>query len=245
MIQNRILKVPDKVSYYIGVSDFSLKILRPYLPPATPVKMIRNPVDCLKAEPAPVVENRDFLFIGRFSNEKGAVLFAQAVQASGVAATFIGDGALMPAVRSICPQARFTGWLQPREIRQYMRTARALVFPPLWYETLGLVVVEAAAAGVPAIVSDRCAATDYIHHGVNGLHFTHGSVESLSRTMAELNADHAQAAHLGRAAYDWYWRNPWTSDRHVSQLLEVYHELVGSSTPTAMKGVSYESVGRH
>jgi glycosyltransferase involved in cell wall biosynthesis len=228
VIQNRMLKVPEKISYYIGVSDFSLDLMRPYLPPATPARMIRNPVDCMKAEPTPVAENRDFVFIGRFSNEKGAVLFAQAVQVSGVAATFIGDGAFMPAVRSICPQARFTGWLPPEEISRHLRTARALVFPPLWYETLGLVVIEAAAAGVPAIVSDQCAATDHIRHGVNGLHFTHGSVESLSRQMAELNANRNQAARLGRAAYDWYWRDPWTSDRHVSELLEVYQGVVDS-----------------
>jgi glycosyltransferase involved in cell wall biosynthesis len=245
VIQNRILKVPEKVSYYIGVSDFSLKIMRPYLPPATPARMIRHPVDCVKAEPAPVAENRDFLFIGRFSNEKGPVLFAQAVQASGVAATFIGDGALMPTVRSMCPQARFTGWLPPEKIRPYLRTARALVFPPLWSETLGLVVIEAAAAGVPAIVSDQCAATDYVRHGVNGLHFTHGLVESLSRQMMELNTNHGLAARLGRAAHEWYWSNPWTSDRHVSELLEVYQGLTGQAMPAATKGAYYESVGRH
>jgi glycosyltransferase involved in cell wall biosynthesis len=244
LMQRRILKVPDKVSYYIGVSDFSLNIMRPYLPPSTPARVIRNPVDCMKAEPAPVAENRDYLFIGRFSNEKGADLFARAVRASGVTATFIGDGALMPIVRSICPQARFTGWLPPHEIRRYLRTARALVFPPLWYETLGLVVIEAAAAGVPAIVSDQCAATDYIRHGVNGLHFTHGSVESLSRQMVEFNANQSQAARLGRAAYDWYWSNPWTSDRHVSELLEVYQELIGPAEPAAREGATYESVGR-
>jgi glycosyltransferase involved in cell wall biosynthesis len=245
VIQNRMLKVPDKVSYYIGVSDFSLKIMRPYLPSATPARVIRNPVDCVKEAPVPVAENRDFFFIGRFSNEKGAMLFAQAVQASGVAATFIGDGALMPAVRSICPRARFTGWLPPSEIRRCLRTARALVFPPLWYETLGLVVIEAAATGVPVIVSDQCAATDYIRQGVNGLHFTHGSVESLSRQMAELNANHAEAARLGRAAYDWYWHNPWTSDRHVSEVLEVYQELIGPAMPATREGASYESVGRY
>jgi glycosyltransferase involved in cell wall biosynthesis len=244
MIQSRILKVPDKVSYYIGVSDFSLKIMRPYLPPATPVRVIRNPVDCIKSVPSSVAENRDFLFIGRFSNEKGAVLFAEAVKASGVSATFIGDGDLMPTLRSICPQARFTGWLPPEEIRQHLRKARALVFPTLWYETLGLVVIEAAAAGVPAIVSDQCAATDYIRHGINGLHFTHGAVESLSRQMLALNANHGQAARLGRAAYHWYWSNPWTSERHVSSLLNVYQELIGPSMPE-MKGACDESISRH
>ena len=242
VIQNRMLKVPDKVSYYIGVSDFSLKIMRPFLPPATPARVIRNPVDCIKSAPAPVAENRDFLFIGRFSNEKGAVLFAEAVKASGVSATFIGDGDLMPALRSICPGARFTGWLPPEDIRRHLEKARALVFPTLWYETLGLVVIEAAAAGVPAIVSDQCAATDYIRHGVNGLHFTHGAVESLSRQMMELNTCHARVARLGRAAYHWYWSNPWTSSGHVTDLLHVYRKLTGPSMPATKEGASHESI---
>jgi glycosyltransferase involved in cell wall biosynthesis len=245
VIQNRMLKVPDKISYYIGVSEFSLKVMRPHLPPSTPTRVIRNPVDCVKSAPAPVAENRDFLFIGRFSNEKGAVLFAEAVKESGVPATFIGDGDLMPALRSICPEARFTGWLPPEEVRQHLRKARALVFPTLWYETLGLVVIEAAAAGVPAIVSDQCAATDYIRHGVNGIHFSHGLVASLSRQMKELNANQARVARLGRAAYHWYWSNPWTSSLHVSELLEVYHELIGPSVPTARKGAFHESIGRY
>src|SRR5882757_10833220 len=99
----------------------------------------------------------------------------------------------MPQARALCPQARFTSWLGAEDIRRHMRTARALVFPPLWYETLGLVVVEAAAAGVPAIVADGCAATEYIRDGVNGLHFTHGSVEALSDQMIALARDDARA----------------------------------------------------
>ena len=150
-----------------------------------------------------------------------------------MAATFVGDGSLGPAVRAICPQSRFTGWLPPSEIRRRLQTARALVFPSLWYETLGLVAVEAAAAGVPVIVADRCAAADFIRHDVNGLHFIQGSVESLGAQMTALDRDDRLAARLGAAGYDWYWRDPWTSGRHVSDLLEVYHEVVGSPVADA------------
>lgn len=243
VIQGRILQLPDKASYYIGVSAFSLNIMRPHLPAATPARVIRNPVDCVKEKPAPVAENREFLFIGRFSPEKGVDLFAEAVRASGVAATFIGDGALMPAVRKICPGSRFTGWLDQEHLRRHLRTARALVFPPLWYETLGLVVLEAAAAGVPVIVSDRCAATDYIHDKINGLYFAHGSVESLKNQMTALAGDHDLAARLGRSAYEAYWRDPWTSDRHVSELLEVYKEMTEPAASAAPEGGFHESAG--
>jgi glycosyltransferase involved in cell wall biosynthesis len=143
----------------------------------------------------------------------------------------VGDGALLPELKERYPQVRFTGWLNGEGIRNAVRGARALVFPPLWYETLGLVVIEAAAEGVPAIVADRCAATDYIRAGVNGLHFTQGSVESLARQMSAIVRNDELATRLGRAAYDWYWQQPWTAERHVTDLMRVYREVAGSSAP--------------
>ena len=243
VMQNRILRLPEKISYFIGVSDFSLNLMRPHLPAGAPARVVRNPVDVPKETPASVKENRDFLFVGRFSPEKGVKLFAGAASAAGVPAVFIGDGALMSDARRLCPDGRFTGWLDQAELRRRLRTARALVFPPLWYETLGMVAVEAAAAGVPVIVSDRCAATDYICNNINGLYFSHGSMESLRNQMVTLAEDHELAARLGRSAYELYWRNPWTADRHVSELLEVYQEVIDPFASAAQGGKLNESVG--
>jgi len=229
LIQNRVLRVPGRAAHFVGVSDFSLNLMRPHLPRGASAAVIRNPVDCVDRGLAPVAWNTDFLFIGRFTPEKGVRVFAEAVRKSGVPATFIGDGDLMPEIRAMCPQARFTGWLPAGAIRDWLQRARALVFPPLWYETLGLVVVEAAGAGVPAIVAGGCAATDFIRNRANGLHFVQGSADSLAAAMGELRDDDALASRLGRAAYDWYWSDPWTLDAHVSALLDLYGNLVGDA----------------
>jgi glycosyltransferase involved in cell wall biosynthesis len=226
-VQNKLLGIPRRVDCYIGVSDFSLRVMRPHLPAGARARIVRNPVDCAWSEPAPVGDNREFLYVGRFEAEKGVALAAAAAQSAGLPATFVGDGALREEARRLCPRGRFPGWLPPAAIRGQLQRARALVFPPRWYETLGLVVIEAAAAGVPAIISDECAATDYIRDGVNGLHFRRGSADSLARQMRRLADDPALAARLGRAAYDWYWRDPWTAERHVDELLEVYGEVLG------------------
>ena len=225
-LQNGALGLPSRVSAYLGVSEFSLNILRPHLPPGIPAAVLRNPVDCVDEGPARAAKNRPFLYVGRFVPEKGVRLFAQAVRATGLPAVFVGDGELAPELRRLCPEARFTGWLKPAQIRAELRAARALVFPPTWYETLGLVAVEAASAGVPAIVSDGCAASEAIQDGRTGLHFAHGDAASLAARMRELAADPALAARLGRAAYDWYWADPWTADRHVDELLGHYHRLL-------------------
>jgi glycosyltransferase involved in cell wall biosynthesis len=129
----------------------------------------------------------------------------------------------------LCPHGTFTGWLPAPEVAQWMRRARALVFPPLWYETLGLVVVEAASHGVPAIIADRCAATDFVKDGTTGMWFEHGSVDSLCAKLSAME-DGALAQKIGRNAYDWYWNDPWTTERHVADLLAVYREVLGIKT---------------
>lgn len=228
-LQNRRLKIPARVTRYLGVSDFSAKILRPHLPPGGSVAVVRNPVECPDEGPADVRWNRTFVFVGRLVPEKGVRLFAQAIRRTGLPAVFIGDGELREELHELCPEARFTGWLTPEATRAELRRARALVFPSLWYETLGLVAVEAMAAGVPAIVADGCAATDYVRHDENGVHFAHGSVEALAAAMLTLANDAPLAARLGAAAYRWYWSDPWTVDRHVDDLLTHY----GAARPVA------------
>ena len=98
-----------------------------------------------------------------------------------------------------------------------MQRARALVFPSRWYETLGLVVVEAAAQGLPAVVADSSAASRFLEHDRTGLHFRTGSLESLMEQLQRLRDDEF-ADRLGQAAYNWYWQRPWTMSAHLDAL---------------------------
>lgn len=225
-LQNGWLGLPRRVSAYLGVSEFSLGLMRPHLPPSAPAAVLRNPVDAVDLGPAEPGRQGSFLYVGRFVPEKGVRLFAEAVRATGLPAVFVGDGELGPELKRLCPDARFTGWLGPAGIRAELRAARALVFPPTWYETLGLVAVEAAAAGVPVIVSDGCAASEVVRHARTGLHFIHGSSNSLATRMRDLAADDTLTAALGRAAYDWYWSDPWTAEAHVDALLGHYARVL-------------------
>ena len=112
-----------------------------------------------------------------------------------------------------------------------MRRARALVFPSRWYETLGLVVVEAAAQGVPIVVADSSAASRFLEEGRAGLHFQTGSVDSLGEQLTRLRNDDF-AARLGQGAYDWYWQRPWTMSAHVDALRNIYARML-SAAPLA------------
>jgi glycosyltransferase involved in cell wall biosynthesis len=117
------------------------------------------------------------------------------------------------------------GWLAHEAVMAELRKARALVFPSLLYETDGLSVVEAAALGIPAIVSDVSAARASIVDGVTGLLFKAGDPKDLAEKMSALRDDET-GARMGRAAHAHYWKNPRTLERHVQELEHTYEQVL-------------------
>jgi len=111
-------------------------------------------------------------------------------------------------------------------VRIQIRRALALVLPSLWYETQGLVVLECAASGVPAIVPDLCAASEFVEHGRTGLIFKRGDKADLADKMRSLLADRALAARLGRAAYEKFWAAPPSAQAHAAGLLDIYRQML-------------------
>ena len=104
-----------------------------------------------------------------------------------------------------------------------------VVLPSRWYETQGLVVLEAAARGVPAIVPDQCAASDFVDDGITGLVFRTGDLVDLEHKLRQLT-DPALAARLGGAAYEKYWQAPATMASHTERLVAVYESMLARPT---------------
>jgi glycosyltransferase involved in cell wall biosynthesis len=163
---------------YVAVSSASADRLRPYLPKKRPLTVIENPVQ-LAERPAPRTHAKDnelFLVIGRMTVEKGTRLADQAGNKANLPMIFGGEGPAETEVAAHCAAAHVTGWVAPDQVVGWLRRARALVFPSLRPETQGLVVSEAAALGIPALVGTRTAAASFVRHGETGLHFDHADV---------------------------------------------------------------------
>jgi glycosyltransferase involved in cell wall biosynthesis len=99
-------------------------------------------------------------FVGRLSPEKGPDLAIQVAARSGCRLVVAGEGPMESALREQASQAgvTFVGSLQRAEIARLFETVDALVVPSrrtsVSQEQFGRVVVEAALAGVPSLVSD-------------------------------------------------------------------------------------------
>lgn len=223
--------MPKGVAAFIAVSRFSRGILVPHLPKRVQIFQIGNPIDVPRRTPVEVDRNGEFVMVARLSPEKGGKLFAEAARQCQAQATFVGDGSMRQEIAAEYPAAKITGWVGKSRATEYVRRARALVFPSLCYEAQPLAILEAAAQGIPAVVSDGCAGAESIVHGVTGLLFKQGDARSLGHALRVLQEDNL-ARRLGRAAYDRYWADPPTIDRHVSQLENVYETVLSGRHST-------------
>jgi glycosyltransferase involved in cell wall biosynthesis len=231
-IQHRWGRIPESIKHFIKVSDFSFNILHPYLPAGAMLYTVPNIIDVTFKPAVRVAENSAYTMVGRLSREKGPICFAEAACRGPFKAVFVGEGDCRGTVQAICSDAEVTGWCSRSQVVARLGQARALVFPSLWYEAQPLAIREAAAMGVPAIVSDRCAGRDDVVNGVTGLWFKGGDVGDLIRQLRRMQNDDA-VQKMGQAAYNRYWANPATVDRHVLQLQTIYEAILNASNTSS------------
>jgi glycosyltransferase involved in cell wall biosynthesis len=226
LIQEQFGHIPSGITSFIAHSELTSEIMRPYLPQNSEIHYVPNFIESPKEIPASPADHERFLYLGRLVREKGVLMLAQCALAENAPITFVGSGELATEVLEANPKSVITGWVSRKENSEYLRSCRALVFPSLWYETFGLVVMEAAANGVPSIVPDTSAARELVVDGVTGLYFRGGDAADLRTKMRQLQ-DPALAARLGQAAYDRFWSSDYAScDVHLDSLEAIYETLL-------------------
>jgi glycosyltransferase involved in cell wall biosynthesis len=154
-----------------------------------------------------------FLFAGKLIPKKRPLDFLAALAQArrtrpDVRGIIAGDGPLRADVDAYCGThdtgCTTIGFLNQLEIASAYAAADALVLASDGGETWGLVVNEAMACGVPAIVSDAAGcAPDLVDEGRTGFTFPIGDVAALSDRMLALAASGADGrAVLGRRAHE-------------------------------------------
>ena len=223
----KLHRVPQKLDKVLAVSDFEREILQGQLPDRVRVETLFNPVDPASTARQNPSAAMDFLWIGRMTREKDGVTPARICSELDVPITFVGDGPQRAEIESVNPNAKFLGWISSESVKSVQCGARALILSSKWYETASLVVLECLAAGIPCIVPDTSAATNWIEDGINGLTFQVGHPESLAAAIRKLSDD-ALVEKLSVGAFEKYWKAPFSIERYTTDLLRYYDEALAS-----------------
>ena len=225
--QWHVCDVPKALKNYIALSSHSTAKIRPYLPHDARVFHLPNPCLIPKRPPVDLLRNREIVAVGRLDPEKGIELLVKAGEIANLRILFIGDGPLR-SVAEASGLNEVTGWLPRTELLEKLETARCLVFPSLWPETYGLTVMDAAARGIPAVVSDITGIAERIENDVTGWHIGAANLDQLvSRLRATQDA--ATMSALGAATYARYWHAPLTQEKHITDLLGIYEKILADA----------------
>jgi glycosyltransferase involved in cell wall biosynthesis len=120
-----------------------------------------------------------YLFFVQLTGYKRADLAVEACLASGRKLVIAGAGAKKKEIKKYAASNRiiFKGRVSDEEVRELYSSARALIFPGI--EDLGLVPIEAQAAGCPVIAFGEGGALDTVKENITGIFFNEQSAASL------------------------------------------------------------------
>lgn len=131
-----------------------------------------------------------FLYVGRLDPEKNVDVLLRAFEDVPGELVVVGSGTEEERLRALATdRVRFVGPLDRDELVEWYARADAFVLPSR-SEPWGMVLNEAAAAGLPLVATEEVgAAHDLIEHGVNGFRVPSGDADALAEALRRLAND--------------------------------------------------------
>ncbi|QRP50184.1 glycosyltransferase [Amycolatopsis sp. FDAARGOS 1241] len=193
----------------------------------TGVRLWPRGVDLHRFHPAPVPRltgRPSPLYVGRLAAERGLHRLAPlATAAGGFRLVLIGDGpARAQLERTLPPGTVFTGMLHGDALAEAYRTADLFVFSSTT-DTLGLVLPEALASGLPVLAAESPAARATLS-GTTAARFfpVDRSADLAVHARALIRGDHRTEARRHAAESGW--------DAATAGLLALYREVLTGAT---------------
>lgn len=193
--------------------------------------------------------DRLFLHVGRLAAEKGverildAFGAARARMPSGhdIRLIVAGTGPREHALRAMAPDGvTFLGNLdRSTMLPQLYASTDAFVFAS-HTETLGLVILEAMASGLPVIAAPVGGVADHLRHNVNGVAYPPGDIDAMADAMVALATAPTRCQLLGFGARRTAEALSWS---HELDRLDASYRAVCSTAGRPLPGIDFDTPG--
>ena len=181
-------------------------------------------------------QNTDSLliYVGRLSAEKQIERIKPVLDnIPGACLALVGDGPYRGQLEKIFENTKtnFIGYLSGEELASAYASGDIFLFPSST-ETLGLVLLEAMAAGCPVIGANKGGIPDIINDGVNGCLYDpdekdkgeQSLIEATKKILADKNKKEAMRKEARKEAEQWDW------NQATLQLQKYYSETLENIT---------------
>ena len=170
------------------------------------------------------------IYVGRLSAEKQIERIKPVLDnIPGACLALVGDGPYRGQLEKIFENTKtnFIGYLSGEELASAYASGDIFLFPSST-ETLGLVLLEAMAAGCPVIGANKGGIPDIINNGINGCLYNpdekdngeRSLIEATKKILADKNKKEAMRKEARKEAEQWDW------NQATLQLQKYYSETL-------------------
>lgn len=216
------------VGRYIAVSNFARET---FIRGGLPAERVVVKPHFISRDPGIGEGSRDYaLFLGRLSHEKGLSVLLDAWDEVRPPYKLLiaGDG---PDRERVTERTRgmanveCLGQVPSEQALHLLQTARYLVFPSIVYETFGLSILEAYAAGTPVIATRLGSMRELVEEGTTGHLFAPGDARDLAEKLRWCDAHADAVREMGRNGRRLF-ETRFTADRNHDQLMRIYADAM-------------------
>lgn len=172
------------------------------------------------------------LYIGRLSKEKGIFNLIEAFSnIKNQRLYIVGEGPERKRIESIITEKGLNdkiilvGYINQEEVKEYLRKARFVVVPSIWYENCPYSVMEALAIGKPVIGADIAGIPELVKDKVNGFLYKYDSILDLKSKMEIMYENPELAKKYGKKGKEIAVEN-YDKEKYYNKIIEIYKKLL-------------------
>lgn len=227
---NKYLLNKYKISQYIAPSEILLKNIdidnsKKYCLP--------NCLDETFNNTTPNYNNKGyFLYVGGLIDIKGVHILLNAISElpKNISFHIVGSGNHEHKYKKYVQDNKlnnvhFVGKKNREELLDEYKNAIAIIVPSNYFETFGMINIEAFANGKPVIASNIGGIPEIVEHNVNGLLFKAGNVEELKQYILKYWNNIDLVIEHGKNAYK-KSKKIYSRENYNEKLLNLYNELI-------------------